>query len=264
MSSAQNANIGAAYDFIAADYDALMQPDMRMRRALWRRYARIFRPGDTVLDFGCGTGTDAMYLARLGIRVTGIDASPGMISEFRRKAAAEQLARAGIEARVGQLTDLRGFAAGSFAGVTSAFAALNTVPDLSEFAIEAHRILRPGGRLVGHFLAAPGAWEILEYLAEGRWSLARERRACREKTIAVCGEPVTHVLLSPRETYRRFFSERFKLRRLCGLGFLWPQAWDGIVPPTVGSIGNRIESIAGQFRPFSDWGRFFVLDLERR
>jgi SAM-dependent methyltransferase len=261
MSSPQNAKIGTAYDFIAADYDALMQPDMRMRRVLWRRYMRIFRPGDAVLDFGCGTGTDAIYLARLGIRATGIDASPGMISQFRRKADAERLA---VEARVGLLTDLRAFAPGSFAGITSAFAALNTVPDLSAFATEAHRLLRPDGRLVGHFLAAPGAWEILEYLAEGGWTVARERRACVEKTIAVCGEPVTHVLLSPRETYLRFFRQRFKLRRLCGLGFLWPQAWDGIVPATVGSIGNRIESIAGQFRPFSDWGRFFLLDLERR
>ena len=261
MSSQQNANIGAAYDFIAADYDALMQPDMRMRRALWRHYARVFRSGDSVLDFGCGTGTDATYLAGLGIRVTGIDASPGMISQLRRKADAERLV---IEARVGMLADLRAFADGSFAGITSAFAALNTVPDLSAFAAEAHRLLRPGGRLVGHFLAAPGAWEILEYLAAGRWSVARERRACREKTIAVCGEPVKHVLLSPRETYDRFFRERFKLRNLCGLGFLWPQAWDGIVPAAVGAIGNRIESIAGQFRPFSNWGRFFVLDLERR
>ncbi len=261
MSSPRNANVGTAYDFIAADYDALMEPDMRTRRALWRHYARVFRPGDSVLDFGCGTGTDAIYLARLGIRATGIDASAGMISQFRQKAAAEHLA---IEARVGLLHDLGAFAPGSFAGITSAFAALNTVPDLSSFAGEAHRLLRPGGRLVGHFLAAPGVWEILEYLAEFRWADARERRKCREKTIAVCGEPVTHILLSPRETYHRFFGERFKLRRLYSLGFLWPQGWDGVVPPPVASIGTRIEAIGGQSWPFSDWGRFFVLDLERR
>ncbi|MEO8128714.1 MAG: class I SAM-dependent methyltransferase [Bryobacteraceae bacterium] len=261
MSSPRNANVGPAYDFIAADYDELMQPDMRMRRALWRHYARVFRPGDSVLDFGCGTGTDAIHMARLGIRATGIDASHGMISEFRRKADAEGLA---IEARRGSLAELRVFAPASFAGITSAFAALNTVPDLPAFAAEAHRLLRPGGRMIGHFLAAPGAWEILECLTAGHWSEARERRNSREKTIAVCGEPVTHILLSPRETYNRFFTDRFRLRKSYGLGFLWPQRWDGIVPPAVASLGNRIEAIGGQFRPFSDWGRFFVLDLERR
>ena len=261
MSSPRNANVGAAYDFIAADYDALMQPDMQMRRALWRHYARIFRPGDAVLDFGCGTGTDALFLAKHGICATGIDASPAMISQLRRKADAEGLA---IEAHVGLLADLCAFAPNSFAGITSAFAALNTVPDLPAFAGEAHRLLRPGGRLVGHFLAMPGAWEILEYLMAGRWSDARERRNCREKTIAVCGEPVTHILLSPREMYSRFFRECFRLRKLYSLGFLWPQGWERIVPAPVASIANRIEAVGGQIRPFSDWGRFFVLDLERR
>src|SRR3954451_14147595 len=122
MSAPRNANVGAAYDFIASDYDALMQPDMRMREALWRHYARIFHPGDDVLDFGCGTGTDAMYLSRRGIRVTGIDASPQMIAQFQRKVRLEQLA---IEARVGVLADLQSFAPAGFTGITSAFAALN-------------------------------------------------------------------------------------------------------------------------------------------
>lgn len=261
MSSSRNARIGAAYDFIASDYDALMQPDMRMREALWRHYARIFRSGDCVLDFGCGTGMDAIFLARRGVRVTGIDASPGMISQFLRKAGRERLA---IDARIGTLPDLEAFPSGSFAGVVSAFAALNTVPDLPAFAQQAFRLLRPGGRLVGHFLARPGLWEVLEYVAEGRWSEARARRHCREKTIAVCGEPVAHTLLPPHETYHRFFRNRFKLCRLCSFGFLWPQRWDRFVPVPIARFGMRLEAAGGRFRPFSDWGRFFILDLERR
>lgn len=261
MPSSRNANIGAAYDSIAHDYDTLMQPDMRMREVLWRHYARIFRPDDRVLDFGCGTGTDAMYLAHRGIRVTGIDASPGMVSQLLKRSSLEQLA---IEAQVGVLADLQSLASSSFTGIISAFAALNTVPDLSSFAREAHRLLCPGGRLVGHFLAPPGAWEVLEYLARGRLSEARNLRRCREKIIAVCGEPVTHTLLSPRETYNRFFGECFKLRQLYSLGFLWPQKWDGFVPALLASLGHRMEAFGGRFQPFSDWGRFFLLDLERR
>src|SRR4051812_37789268 len=121
----RNANVGAAYDFIASGYDALMEPDMRMRRAIWRHYRRVFSPGDHVLDFGCGTGTDGLYLARVGLEVTGIDASPGMISQLRKKAEHQGL---NIESRVGTLSDLRSFQPGSFDGITSAFAALNTVP----------------------------------------------------------------------------------------------------------------------------------------
>ena len=111
MSPYGNSKVGAAYDFIAPEYDALMEPDMRMRQALWRHHAHIFHSGDRVLDFGCGTGIDAVYLGRLGIRVTGIDASAGMIYQLRKKSSAERLP---IEAHVGALPELQSMTPGSF------------------------------------------------------------------------------------------------------------------------------------------------------
>jgi ubiquinone/menaquinone biosynthesis C-methylase UbiE len=261
MSSARNANIGSAYDLIASDYDALMQPDLQMRQALWRHYARTFRAGDRVLDFGCGTGMDALHLARLGLRVTAIDMSPAMISQLVKKAEKERLP---VEARVGTVATLQSLKGTGFAGIVSAFAALNTVPDLSAFATEAYRLLIPGGRLVAHFLARPGIWELLGCLIAGRLSEARERRRCREKIFAVCGEPVVHTLLPPRETYDRLFRPGFRLRALWSFGFLWPQQWDRFVPAPVARLGSRLEVVVGRVRPFSDWGRFFVLDLEAR
>ncbi len=56
-----------------------------MRNLLWERYARLFRPGDAVLDVGCGTGIDALFLARSAVRVVGIDASPSMIAQARAR-----------------------------------------------------------------------------------------------------------------------------------------------------------------------------------
>ncbi len=43
-------------------------------------------PGDTVLDMGCGPGTLAVPLARLGHRVTAVDFSPRMLEELRAAA----------------------------------------------------------------------------------------------------------------------------------------------------------------------------------
>ncbi len=45
-----------------------------------------------VLDAGCGTGENALYLAGLGRRVLGIDAAPSAIVRAREKAAARGLA----------------------------------------------------------------------------------------------------------------------------------------------------------------------------
>ncbi len=101
--------IGRAYDFIAADYDHLLQRDQGMRAVLWRRYARLFQEGDQILDFCCGTGLDALFLARRGMRVTGLDASPGMIEQLQKKARLDVNAgfTGNITASVGTTEDLK-------------------------------------------------------------------------------------------------------------------------------------------------------------
>lgn len=48
-------------------------------------------PPGRALDLGCGTGTNAITLARHGWQVTGVDFIPKAIHEARRKAAAEEL-----------------------------------------------------------------------------------------------------------------------------------------------------------------------------
>ena len=43
------------------------------------------KPGDRVLDIGCGNGNYARWLAELGARVTAIDASEEMIERARAR-----------------------------------------------------------------------------------------------------------------------------------------------------------------------------------
>ncbi|HET6843446.1 MAG TPA: class I SAM-dependent methyltransferase [Candidatus Angelobacter sp.] len=258
--------IGRAYDFIAADYDHLLQRDQGMRAVLWRRYARLFQEGDQVLDFCCGTGLDALFLARRGVRVTGLDASPGMIEQLQKKARLEVNARftGNITASVGTTEHLKIMPAQSYHGIISAFAGLNTVSDLAHFADLAHRLLRPNGSLMVHMLAAGGLWERIKLARRGQWRRALPPRADSEKTIMVCGQPIRHALPGPQDTYTRFFSSCFELRRLYGLGFLWPYSWEGRLPKAVSELGGRFESFAGRVRPFSEWGRFFVLEMQKK
>lgn len=42
------------------------------------------KPGERILDVGCGTGQLTAEIARAGAEVTGIDSSPAMIEEARR------------------------------------------------------------------------------------------------------------------------------------------------------------------------------------
>jgi SAM-dependent methyltransferase len=52
---------------------------------------RDFRPRASILDAGCGTGTNTIWLRRQGFRVTGVDISPTAIS-----IAATRARRAGV------------------------------------------------------------------------------------------------------------------------------------------------------------------------
>jgi 2-polyprenyl-3-methyl-5-hydroxy-6-metoxy-1,4-benzoquinol methylase len=52
---------------------------------------RGVRPGAAVLDAGCGTGRYAVELARRGFAVTGIDRSPELLDEARRRERAASL-----------------------------------------------------------------------------------------------------------------------------------------------------------------------------
>lgn len=57
-------------------------------------------PNLRVLDIGCGQGRDALFIARMGHRVVGVDLSPNGIRDLNAAAAAENLDIEGIVADI--------------------------------------------------------------------------------------------------------------------------------------------------------------------
>jgi len=102
--------------------------------------------GDRVLDAGCGRGTSALWLAReASAEVVGVDLVPGNVARARRLAVRTSLAdRVGFYRRDFHYT---GFPDGSF-DVVWAVESVCHAADGAGFLAEAHRLLKPGGRLV--------------------------------------------------------------------------------------------------------------------
>jgi SAM-dependent methyltransferase len=251
-----------AYEVAAADYDRQVEGDGWMRSRLWDRYARLFSPGQTVLDLGCGTGTDAVFLAQRGIRVTGIDASPAMIAQARSKLTAElgDLVHLHVMdiARVGSLPPA------AFDGIIAAFAALSTTAELDEFAASAARLLVPRGILVVHLLNRWSLWEWLGLLRSRRSGAAARLGRSPVRNFMIGGRTVPHYLYHAGPAYARFFQSRFALRRAYGIGILRPPHTVRRIPSVIVAGLDRLERPLRGRPPFRDWGRFFVLELQRR
>lgn len=129
--------------------------------------------GARVLDFACGAGVTAAFLAQRGARVTAIDISPGSIERARQLAervgASERVGESecvgaservggSIEFVVGELTPTT-FPAHSFDAVVGRYA-LHHV-DLTVIAPILERILIPGG--VGSFMETMGLNPLLSF-----------------------------------------------------------------------------------------------------
>lgn len=127
------------YDFYAPFYDAMAVILRPGRRAAIQRLA--LQPGEHVLIVGCGTGLDLDHLPP-GLRLTGLDVSPGMLQRARRRTA-----------RLGLTVDLRAGDARAlpFADATFDVIILHLIlavaPDPEIVARESARVLRSGGRV---------------------------------------------------------------------------------------------------------------------
>lgn len=103
-------------------------------------------PGLDVLDLGCGRGSDALPLAALGARVTGVDVNPTSIAAAKRRARDLDLH---VDFRVGDVLAGLPFPGRSFDAVVDTLL-FNNLEDgeLGPYAKEVARVLRRGGRIV--------------------------------------------------------------------------------------------------------------------
>jgi 2-polyprenyl-3-methyl-5-hydroxy-6-metoxy-1,4-benzoquinol methylase len=251
-----------AYDAIAAEYDEQVRGDDWMRRVLHAHYARVFRPGQLVLDVGCGTGIDALALAEMGVSVLGIDGSAAMVRRLQEKVRRAHL-EALVEARVLRIQDLGQLGQQRFDGAISAFASLSSLPDLTGFAQEAARLLQPGGHLVMHVLNRFSLWECVGYVVRRDFASAAQVGRLHHRTFVIGGERVGHSLYFPDEAYRRFFAAYFRHRESYSLGALRPPHTVQRLPRGLVSALEWLDVRTGRWPLVRNAGRFFVLDLER-
>jgi ubiquinone/menaquinone biosynthesis C-methylase UbiE len=117
----------------------------RVLRKLVEKYAR---PGEPVLDAGCGTGLNLRHLPRGSV---GLDINPRNLDVVRARVPGCQPVLGDLEAMP--------FTDGTF-GTVLCSEVLEHVPDAARALSEIRRVLRPGGVLIGSVPARSWIWRL--------------------------------------------------------------------------------------------------------
>lgn len=215
----------AAYDGYADRYDRLLDENLinaYMRRAMVRFEGSTFRPGERLLEIGCGTGDEALALAEHGCQVVALDPSREMIRVAQGKARDRPFGTrvrflVGSAAELGTL--LTDEADGAFDGAFSSFA-LSYEGSLPQVVQALTRLIRQGGTLITSSMNRLSGMEWTLALASlhPQWA----GRRLRHDTLHKVGAARTKVYCRTPSEMARAFHPGFRVVRRRALPALLP------------------------------------------
>jgi SAM-dependent methyltransferase len=264
------------FDVAAPTYDAEFTHTHLarwLRDSVQAHLATVFHPGDRVLELGCGTGEDALWLAHRGVRVTATDVSLAMLDVAQHKAAAAGLADL-IDFAAFDLISLPSPIDNSqfsidnspFSGAFSNFGPLNCLLDRRHVAAALGGLVRTGGQVVLVLMAPVCPWEIGWHLLHGQVQPAFRR--FRRGAAAHVGDGKTIRVWYPSpHTLAAEFAPYFELRKLVGIGSLLPPSYlSNLVDrrPVLFERLARAERRAGTTWPWTWLNDHYLMVLERR
>lgn len=240
----------AAFDALAADYDVTFSDTILgqlLRARVHERLASGLPVGaGRVLELNCGTGVDAVWLARRGHSVLATDVSPAMVAHAARAA---QRAGPGVEGRVAtavlaveELSVLVGTEA-PFDAALSNFGGLNCVADVTPVLDRLAALVRPSGRAWLCIMGPVVPWEWVWFAARGDWSAARRRLRRRPRWR---GLPLRYPTV--RSVRRAAVATGWEPVRVDGLASLVPppfaEAWAGRHPSLLAALDRAERRLA--------------------
>jgi ubiquinone/menaquinone biosynthesis C-methylase UbiE len=268
MSTLQTELIQAPFDALAEGYDhgfTFSKIGQAQRSAVWRELDRTFRPGDRVLEIGCGTGVDACFLAERGVKVVACDSSSAMIEVAARRV--REMAANAVDLRLlaaEKLADMQPET--PFDGAFSNFAALNCVEDLKAIGQNLRRLLKPGGIALLCFLGPSCFWEVSWYLFKAKPRKAFRRWHSASITAELAPRTSVQVRYYGVRSLTRIFAPSFRLRSWRGVGLMVPPSY--VEPaasrhPTLLKLAERGDHLLARCPIIRGFADHILLKLER-
>lgn len=148
-------------DYLAI-YREMTGPQRTCQELDFCEMALGWRPGDSILDAPCGAGRHSAPMAQQGLRVTGLDLSPYLLKQARRREPWLQWRKDRVPKWVRGTLQCLPFHDGAFdfvACLFSSFGYMDTEEENLNVLKEYQRVLKPGGKALidvmnRHFVTA--------------------------------------------------------------------------------------------------------------
>lgn len=266
--------IPSAFDAAAATYDQEFTDSSvgrAQRRLVWFHLARVLSqlpaPAE-VLEVNCGTGEDALWLAKQGHRVLATDISASMLVVAAQKAAQGGYRHAVTCARLAAQEIEPDTLGRRFDLVLSNFGGLNCLSptDMRTLARRLPEMVSPGGRVLMVIMPPFCLWETFWSLITLRPGLAMRRWRKGPVMTQVHGTsfPIWYYRLG---WLRRLFSDSFDCVRVRPVGFtVPPSALEGRLHkyPRLLSAMERIDRAFGRSSLLAAMSDHALLEFRRR
>jgi len=254
------------FDFAAREYDRTFTdpiPGRWFRNAVWSHVTPLFKPGDHILDLGCGTGEDTVWMANQGISIFAVDASSKMIEMAHQKAVGSNVSDS-ITFRQADFANLS--LDSRFDGALSNFGAVNCVENLNALAEQLSIAIKPGGRVVFVVMGPYCPWEIIWYLLHGRVGQAFRRFRSSVDAHVANGKTIRIWYPSPKR-FQKEFAPFFEKEKIVGIGSLTPPPYMGRLVAmwkTMFKMMWRLEHTFGSYFPLTWLNDHFLMVLKRK
>jgi SAM-dependent methyltransferase len=278
----------AAFDALAPTYDqdfTTSRIAQTLRAKVQQRLAALTQPHDHALEFGCGTGEDALFLAQRGVHVLATDASEGMLMQARAKAGDQpNLEFAYLDIGnlpalisdsnhhnlsgthvVSPLPEGEGSGVRGFSLVYANFGVLNCLNDWRPLAAWLSQRVKVGGYTAFGVMSPFCLWETAWHGAHGEMNIAFRR--WRKKTPFHTADETIDIAYPTIRRLTRDFAPYFRRVRVFPLGVFLPASDAyGVVEnrPRLHSRLMRLEKRFGDTAQLALFADHYWIEFVRR
>lgn len=258
--------MNVSFDKAAINYDVAFthtEIGQLQRNLVYAELSKHLDTVENILEINCGTGEDAIWLARQNFNIIATDVSPKMIEVAKSKGNFENLSfeTTNINAVASR------FDGEDFDLLFSNFGGLNCLSavELENFFENIHTVLAEKGKMALVIMPKNTLWEQFYFLAKAQFhNVSRRKKA---SVIAdVDGEKVRTFYYNPKDIVN-LAKTVFETVTIKPIGFFVPPSYmDGFFKNKKGLLRflNRLEKGIKNWRFLSKYADHYIIVLQKR